>query len=77
MPRDTSRETVQYARIRFLFSCLYLTRLRRFEMAKAHTSDLRFKRGQWWLEVLSARTGCDRKWWTEEPNRCFQQAEGT
>ncbi len=52
MPKETSREAAHYSRTRFLFSFLYLTGLRRFEMAKARTSDLRFKRGQWWLEVL-------------------------
>ena len=52
MPREERREAAHYARTRFLFSFLYLTGLRRFEMAKARTSDLRCKRGQWWLEVL-------------------------
>ena len=52
MPKETAREAAHYHRTRFLFSFLYLTGLRRFEMAKARTSDLRFKRGQWWLEVL-------------------------
>jgi integrase/recombinase XerD len=52
MPKETTREAAHYHRTRFLFSFLYLTGLRRFEMAKARTSDLRFKRGQWWLEVL-------------------------
>jgi integrase/recombinase XerD len=52
MPREERREAAHYSRTRFLFSFLYLTGMRRFEMAKARTSDLRFKRGQWWLEVL-------------------------
>ena len=52
MPKEERREAAHYSRTRFLFSFLYLTGLRRFEMAKARTSDLRFKRGQWWLEVL-------------------------
>ena len=52
MPKETAREAAHYHRTRFLFSFLYLTGLRRFEMARARTSDLRFKRGQWWLEVL-------------------------
>jgi len=52
MPKETSREAAHYNRTRFMFSFLYLTGMRRFEMAKARTSDLRFKRGQWWLDVL-------------------------
>ncbi|MEF8701350.1 MAG: site-specific integrase [Candidatus Accumulibacter sp. UW20] len=52
MPQDSPREQAHYARTRFLFHFLYLTGLRRFEMARARTSDLRFKRGQWWLAVV-------------------------
>ncbi len=52
LPRDTPRQSAQHARTRFALHFLYLTGLRRAEFAAARTSDLRQKRGQWWLEVV-------------------------
>ena len=52
MPKEDPRDAAHYWRARFLFHFLYLTGLRRFELAKAKTSDLRFQRGQWWLDVI-------------------------
>lgn len=52
LPRDTLRQSAQHARTRFALHFLYLTGLRRSEFAAARTSDLRQKRGQWWLEVV-------------------------
>ena len=52
MPKEEPRDVAHYWRTRFLFRLLYLTGLRRFELAQARTSHLRFQRGQWWLDVL-------------------------
>ena len=52
MPKEEPRDAAHYWRTRFLFRLLYLTGLRRFELAKASTSHLRFQRGQWWLDVI-------------------------
>ena len=50
-PRTTPREQARYQRTRFLLSFLYLTGLRRSEIAQATTADLVQRRGQWWLQV--------------------------
>lgn len=50
-PRRTAREMAQYHRTKFLLSFLYLTGLRRSEIAQASTADLVQRRGQWWLHV--------------------------
>lgn len=51
-PRDTTMAEAHYQRNRFLLSFLYLTGLRRSEMAQATTADLKLIRGQWWLNVI-------------------------
>ncbi len=50
-PRATAREVAHYQRTKFLISFLYLTGLRRSEIAQASTADLVQRRGQWWLHV--------------------------
>jgi integrase len=50
-PRATAREVAHYQRTKFLISFLYLTGLRRNEIAQASTADLVQRRGQWWLHV--------------------------
>lgn len=50
-PRDSVRAEMQYQRSKFLLSFLYLTGLRRSEIAAATTADLVQRRGQWWLQV--------------------------
>ena len=50
-PRATAREVAHYQRTKFLISFLYLTGLRRSEIAQASTADLVQRRGQWWLQV--------------------------
>ncbi len=50
-PRQTARDEAHYQRTRFLLSFLYLTGLRRSEIAQATTADLVQRRGQWWLQV--------------------------
>ena len=50
-PRATAREVAHYQRSKFLISFLYLTGLRRSEIAQASTADLVQRRGQWWLQV--------------------------
>ena len=50
-PRATAREVAHYQRTKFLISFLYLTGLRRSEVAQASTADLVQRRGQWWLQV--------------------------
>ena len=57
-PRQTAREVAHYHRSKFLLGFLYLTGLRRSEMAQANTGDLVQRRGQWWLQVRGkGRTG--------------------
>lgn len=51
-PRGTRREEAHYQRTRFLVSFLYLTGLRRSEMAGAKTSDIKRIEGQFWLNVI-------------------------
>ena len=51
-PRRTAREMAQYHRTKFLLSFLYLTGLRRSEIAQASTADLLQRRGQWWLQTI-------------------------
>ena len=50
-PRETARDRAHYQRTKFLMGFLYLTGLRRSEMAQASTADLVQRRGQWWLHV--------------------------
>ena len=50
-PRATQHEQARYQRTKFLLSFLYLTGLRRSEIAEATTADLVQRRGQWWLQV--------------------------
>lgn len=52
VPHHTDRESAHLARIRFVLNFLYLTGLRRFELAQATTGDLRRKDGGIWLRVV-------------------------
>lgn len=52
-PRDTAQELAHYHRTRFLVRFLQMTGLRRFELAKASTADIRRKDGAFWLYVES------------------------
>lgn len=52
LPRKTYRQGRQYARTRFAIRLLYLTGLRRAELAAARTPALRYLRGSWWLSVI-------------------------
>lgn len=50
-PRETPRKMAHYHRTRFLVRILQMTGLRRFELAKATTADIRRKDGAFWLHV--------------------------
>lgn len=51
-PRETRRQEAVYQRSLFVAKFLYLTGLRRFELAKAMTTDVQRENGAFWLKVI-------------------------